>query len=192
MKKSDPMLEKIEAFNEAQGGGVIIRYARGGYSLFLEEDGSPIARLRTSGDESRVEVLWWSHRGKWESIGEFGGVFLPLDEALDFVAEDPYGLGIHGFIFGDVVATAVRVDVSFVFHQPDKWRFENEAHDAVFEVLANLRRTQVERSRGRGSPGDRQCDAKVNGCEGYGSRGLGECTGWCDCPKNSPGDGSAR
>jgi hypothetical protein len=91
MKKSDPVLEEIKAFNEAHGGGVIIRRAAEGYSLFVESDGTPIARLRPTGDGSEVEVLWWSHRDKWESIGDFGGVFLPLDEALDFVAEDPYG-----------------------------------------------------------------------------------------------------
>lgn len=91
MKKSDPMLERIMAFSEAQGGGVTIRRDKWGYSLFVESDGTPIARLRPTDDGSKVEVLWRSHRDKWESIGDFGGVCLPLDEALDFVAKDPYG-----------------------------------------------------------------------------------------------------
>jgi hypothetical protein len=91
MKKPDPLLERIEAYNEVQGGGVIIRRASKGYSLFIESDGSPIARLRPTGNGDEVEILWWSHGDKWEQIGEFGGVILPLDEALDFVAEDPYG-----------------------------------------------------------------------------------------------------
>ncbi|MFQ5401670.1 MAG: hypothetical protein ACE5E7_18990 [Anaerolineae bacterium] len=91
MKKSDPLLERIEAYNEAQGGGVLIRRASKGYSLFVEEDGSPIARLRPTGNGDEVEVLYWSHRERWESIGDFGGERMPLDEALDFVAEDPYG-----------------------------------------------------------------------------------------------------
>ena len=90
-KKSEPLLERIEAYNEAQGGGVIIRRANKGYSLFIESDGSPIARLRPTGNGDEVEILWWSHGDKWEQIGEFGRVILPLDEALDFVAEDPYG-----------------------------------------------------------------------------------------------------
>ena len=34
---------------EQQGGGVVIRAVRKGYSLFVEEDGSPIARLRPTG-----------------------------------------------------------------------------------------------------------------------------------------------
>ena len=91
MKKSDSLLERIEAYSEAQGGGVIIRRANKGYSLFIESDGSPIARLRPTGNGDEVEILRWSHRDKWEQIGDFGRVILPLDEALDFVAEDPYG-----------------------------------------------------------------------------------------------------
>lgn len=85
------MLERIMVFNEAQGGGVAIRRANKGYSLFLESDGTPITRLRPTGDGDRVEILWWSSRDKWESIGGLGGVFLPLDEALDFVRKDPFG-----------------------------------------------------------------------------------------------------
>ena len=49
------------------------------------------ARLRPTGKGDDVEVLWWSHRDKWESIGDFGGIILSLDEALDYVAEDPMG-----------------------------------------------------------------------------------------------------
>lgn len=92
MKQSDPLLDRIEAFDKEMGGGVIIRRASGGYSLFVEEDGSPIARLRPTGEDDDVEVLWWSHRGRWEQIGDFGGVVLPLDEALEYVAEDPMGV----------------------------------------------------------------------------------------------------
>lgn len=92
MIQEDPFLQRIEAYNEAQGGGVRIRKAGKGYSLFVAEDGSPIARLRLTGKGDEVEVLWWSHRYRWESLGEFGGEFMPLDEALDFVADDPYGI----------------------------------------------------------------------------------------------------
>ena len=90
MKKTDSLLTRIEAYNQAKGGGVIIRRANKGYSLFDEADGSPIARLRPTSEEDEMEVLWWSHRYKWEPVTDFG-VILPLEEALDFVAEDPYG-----------------------------------------------------------------------------------------------------
>ena len=35
-----------------------------------------------------VNVLYWSHLGKWSQIGDFGGITLPLDEALAYVAEN--------------------------------------------------------------------------------------------------------
>ncbi len=73
MKTSDLLLARIEAYSAAQGGGVIIRRAGKGYSLFVEEDGAPIARLRLTGNGDEVEVLWWSHRDKWESVGDFWG-----------------------------------------------------------------------------------------------------------------------
>lgn len=68
MARNDPLLERIEAYREKQGGGVIIRRANKGYSLFVEEDETPIARLRPTGYDDEVEVLWWSHRDKWEQI----------------------------------------------------------------------------------------------------------------------------
>lgn len=57
MKRADPLLQRIEAYNKAQGGGVMIRRANKGYSLFVEEDGSPIARLCPTGNGDEVEVL---------------------------------------------------------------------------------------------------------------------------------------
>ena len=39
----------------------------------------------------RVEVMWWSHRDRWDQIGDFGPMLMPLDEALDYVARDPMG-----------------------------------------------------------------------------------------------------
>ena len=87
MKKLDPILERIETFNSSKGGGVIIERTRGGYSLFSERSGMPIARLRPTGKGDKVEVLWWS-RDRWQSVGDFGGVILPLDEALEYVASN--------------------------------------------------------------------------------------------------------
>ena len=91
MKESDSFLKRIKAFNQEAGGGVSIRRSNGGYNLYQEEDGSPIARLRPTGEGDEVEVLWRSHRNKWEPIGEFGSICLPLDEALEYIAEDPVG-----------------------------------------------------------------------------------------------------
>lgn len=91
MKGTDPFLARIESFNKANNMNVFVHRTKGGYSLFSEKYGSPIVRLRPTGNGDEVEVLWWSHRDKWEHIGDFGGVILPLEEALEYVAEDPLG-----------------------------------------------------------------------------------------------------
>ena len=36
-----------------------------------------------------MEILWWSWRDRWDPLGDFGGLQLPLEEALDYIAEDP-------------------------------------------------------------------------------------------------------
>jgi hypothetical protein len=63
-KKRDDILARIEEFNEAKGGGVVIRKVANGYSMFREDNGKPIARLRPTGKSDQVEVMWWSHRDK--------------------------------------------------------------------------------------------------------------------------------
>jgi len=90
----DTMLERITAFNKAQGGGLIRKQSKG-YSLFREDTGQPVARLRPTGKGDLVEVMWWSHRDKWEQIGDFGPMVMPLDKALEYVAADPEGIFRH-------------------------------------------------------------------------------------------------
>jgi hypothetical protein len=90
-KQSDDLLPRIEAFNEAKGGGVVIQKAAKGYSLFREDTGRPIARLRPTGKGDQVELMWWSHRDRWEQIGDFGPLVMPLDEALTCIAENRLG-----------------------------------------------------------------------------------------------------
>ena len=90
-KKTDEILDRIEAFNQAKGGGVIIQRAAQGYSLFREDNGRPIARLRPTGQGDQVEVMWWSHRDKWEQIGDFGPLLMSLDEALMYIAKNTLG-----------------------------------------------------------------------------------------------------
>lgn len=55
--KTDDILARIEAFNQAKGGGVLLRRASKGYSLFHEDNGRPIARLRPTGKDDPVEVM---------------------------------------------------------------------------------------------------------------------------------------
>jgi hypothetical protein len=87
----DLTLARIEAYNEAHGGGVAVRKVANGYTLIRESTSEPLARLRPVGLNDRWSILWWSHRDRWEPIGDFGGVQLPLDEALDYIADDPMG-----------------------------------------------------------------------------------------------------
>jgi len=95
MAASDPVLARIEAYNKARGGGVVIQKQSKGYSLFREDTGEPVARLRPTGKKDKVEVMWWSHRDKWDQIGDFGPMTMALDEALDYVAKDPMGIFWH-------------------------------------------------------------------------------------------------
>ncbi len=70
-------------------------------------DGQPVARLRNLGKDG-WEVLWWSHRDKWESIGDFGGVVCDdVDEALAYVLDDPMGGILVAFRSGDDVGVTV-------------------------------------------------------------------------------------
>jgi hypothetical protein len=86
---------RIAAFNDAHGGGVAVKKSGGGYSLYREHTGEPVARLRPVGLDDRFEILWWSYRERWESLGAIGGAILPLTEALELVARDPYGCFWH-------------------------------------------------------------------------------------------------
>lgn len=95
MTKRDPLLVRIQAFDKAKGGGVFIRKVSKGYSLYREDNGEPVARLRPTGRADKVEIMWWSHRDKWDQIGDFGPMAMPLDEALDFIAKDPMGVFWH-------------------------------------------------------------------------------------------------
>jgi len=94
-KRRDDILARIEALNEAKGGGVVIQKAAKGYSLYRADNGRPVARLRPTGKGNRVEVMWWSHRDKWDQIGDFGPMNKPLDEALAYIAKDPMGCFWH-------------------------------------------------------------------------------------------------
>jgi hypothetical protein len=94
-RKPSDILERIEAFNEAKGGGVVVRKAAKGYSLFPGDNGKPVARLRPTGKGDHVEVLWWSHRDQWDQIGDFGPMVMPLNDALGYVATDPIGCFWH-------------------------------------------------------------------------------------------------
>ena len=60
MRSSRNDQDRIEAFQHAGRGEVIVRKVGRGYSLFSADTGAPIARLRPTGEADMVQVLWWS------------------------------------------------------------------------------------------------------------------------------------
>ena len=79
----DPaILKRIRACPFALGGRVLVRFRANGYSLFARRSGEPLARLRLTGNGDEVVLLYPSHRGGWEALGDFGASAMPLDEAL--------------------------------------------------------------------------------------------------------------
>ena len=60
-----------------------------GYTLYRAGSGTPVARLRPTGQNERVEVLYWSlWKERGTSAGPFGRTILPIDEALRFIASE--------------------------------------------------------------------------------------------------------
>ena len=92
MEKADSVLDKMTKYFDKKRSPVVVRRDNKGYSI-IHESGEPVARFRLrEGDSDRVEVLWWSHRDKWDHIGDFGGLFMGIEEALEYVLSDPLGI----------------------------------------------------------------------------------------------------
>ena len=89
MPASGPMRERIEAFNQARGGGVAVHKAGRGYFLACERTGAPVARLKPTGNADKVQVLWWNGQ-RWAAAGPFGIETMTLDEALGRIASEPH------------------------------------------------------------------------------------------------------
>ncbi len=87
----DIILEKLNAFNFSHQEKLEIKKRGNGYSLYLKFNGRPIARVKLISNSNIYEVLWWSHRDKWESIGDFGGETFAIDGAIEFIDNDPLG-----------------------------------------------------------------------------------------------------
>jgi len=84
---ADAMLKRIEGFNQAHGG-VIVRKAARGCTLLSERTGAPIARLRPTDNGDTVQVLWWNGE-RWGASGPLGIATMALGRALDCVANEP-------------------------------------------------------------------------------------------------------
>lgn len=86
--KDLPKLQIEAVFKKLRCPAIVCRINRG-YTIL--HDNMAISRIR----ERRAwwEVLWWSHRDKWESIGDMGGIiFDTVEEAAEYVVKDPMGV----------------------------------------------------------------------------------------------------
>jgi hypothetical protein len=86
--RCDELRERIAAFAFPRGGVEVVRANRG-YTLYSRRTGGPVARLRPTGQDDRVQVLWW-RREAWAAPGDFGPVIMPLDQALEFIASEGF------------------------------------------------------------------------------------------------------
>jgi len=86
----DEMRARIEAYPwPPQRSGVEVVRANKGYTLYSQRTGGPVARLRPTGQDDKVQVLWW-RRDAWGDPGPFGREVMPLDEALEFIASQGF------------------------------------------------------------------------------------------------------
>jgi hypothetical protein len=85
---ADSIIERIESF-ACHRGRLLAERRNRGYTLTHAASGAPVARLRPTGRQDRVEVLYWSlWQERWTSAGPFGKTILPLDEAFQFIASE--------------------------------------------------------------------------------------------------------
>ena len=83
--------QMIEEYFEEHGISVQTSLIRGGLSIYAINRKAPIARFVPCRRSGGVEVMWYSHRDKWDHVGDFGGVTMPLEEALEYVVTDAPG-----------------------------------------------------------------------------------------------------
>ena len=81
----------IEGYFEKHGIPVQTSFIKGGLSIYTINRKTPIARFVPCGNRGGVEVMWYSHRDRWDHIGDFGGVTMSVQEALEYVVTDAPG-----------------------------------------------------------------------------------------------------
>src|SRR6478672_6063439 len=60
-----------------------------GYTLYSRRTGGQVARLRPTGANDDVQVLWWRGTG-WATPGDFGPLIMPLNQAHNFVTTESF------------------------------------------------------------------------------------------------------
>lgn len=100
MAQMDLSQSRIEAVFSKRGCPAAVRRGNRGYTIVYNDQA--VSRVRQRG--RCWEVLWWSHRDKWESIGDLGGmVFDTIEEAAGYVLDDPMGIFWQGCVEDDLI-----------------------------------------------------------------------------------------
>ena len=74
---TDPIIQRIETFHCRRGQLRAERRNRG-YTLYRANSGALVARLRPTGQDDRIEVLYWSlWKERWTKTGPFGRTSCP-------------------------------------------------------------------------------------------------------------------
>jgi len=63
--QQDDIAARIEAFDNANGGGVGYYEGKGAYHLYLLETEAPVARLKPTGNNDEIRLGYWSHRHEY-------------------------------------------------------------------------------------------------------------------------------
>lgn len=106
MTASPPLLSRVTRSNLVRQGLVTAIWRQGGCTLYDAVTGRPIARLRPTGHDDIVEVLWPAGPGVWRQIGDFGGIAKPLDQALDYVSNN---MIIQQGLISDIVSNLLQM-----------------------------------------------------------------------------------
>jgi hypothetical protein len=82
---TDPTIQRIESF-QCRRGSLSAERRNRGYTLYRANAGTPVARLRPTG---QVEVLYWSlWKERWTNAGPLGRTVLPRDDAPRLIASE--------------------------------------------------------------------------------------------------------
>ena len=85
---TDPIVQRIEAFQSPRGQ-LRAEWQNRGYTLYRVDAGTRVARLRPTGEDDRVEVLYWSlWKERWTRAGPLGRAALSMDRALEVIAAE--------------------------------------------------------------------------------------------------------
>jgi hypothetical protein len=73
---------------DANGSGFGCYKGKCAHHFYLLEREAPIARLMPTGKGDAVRLGYWPHRREWDDPDDFGGIVMPLDDALAFVGKE--------------------------------------------------------------------------------------------------------